>query len=66
MWQFFLVKSKHQNEVYVDNIIQVSNLFGWEDEGDTLMRKEEVVYDVSKKRDEMLSEVEQVEENQRD
>lgn len=66
MWQFFLVKSKHQNEVYVDNIIQVSNLFEWEDEGDTLMRKEEVVYDVSKKRDEMLSEVEQVEENQRD
>lgn len=66
MWQFFLVKSKHQNEVYVDNVIQVSNLFGWEDEGDTLMRKEEVVYDVSKKRDEMLSGVEQVEENQRD
>ena len=66
MWQFFLVKSKHQNEVYVDNITQVSNLFGWEDEGDTLTRKEEVVYDVSKKRHEMLSEVEQVEENQRD
>lgn len=36
------------------------------DEGDTLMRKNEVVYDVSQKRDEMLSEVEQVEENQRD
>lgn len=36
------------------------------DEEDTLMRKKEVVYDVSQKRDEMLSEVEQVEENQRD